>query len=120
MTITRYYEDAESRFYYGYFNKESDLPDDYIYGKYPGRDGVMDAILIFKPGGKVEVEQLNSIYIYGNPKNLILRPYEYPGSREFLMKIKQQENIVQVYSALNIEIERNSKNESKVVVVYPK
>jgi len=120
VTITRYYEDAESRFYYGYFTKESDLPDDYIYGKYPGRDGLMDGIIVFKPGGKVEIEQINSIYAAGNPKSLLLKSHVYPGRKEYLKKIEQNENIVQVYSALSKEKELNSKNKSKVLVIYPK
>lgn len=118
VTITRCYEDAESRFYYGYYTKGDELPDDYIFGKYPGRDGLMEGILVFVPDGRVEIEQLNSIYVSGHPKYLWLRARDYLDRSDFLKNAKSKENVVRVHSALNVEKELNSKSSSKVLVLY--
>ncbi|MBT0813067.1 hypothetical protein KIH41_17395 [Litoribacter ruber] len=121
VTITRVYSSSISYFYYGRCSgKNPKCSKNYILGTYSGFDGMMRGFLVFEGDSSVKMVKFESLRQVGNDSLLYLYDFEEP----YLASIWYEKisgnynNIIEVYSAINIEQERNKKNHSKVKAFY--
>lgn len=122
VTITRIYKNAESYFYYGKCNdKKTKCGDSYIIGKYSGFDGLMRGFLVFENDKSVKMIKFESLEQIGKDSLLYLFEFKEPYmAGDWHETIRgNYNNVLEVYSVLNIEQERNKKNRSKVNATYP-
>ncbi|WP_374175119.1 hypothetical protein [Flavobacterium tructae] len=121
-TITRVDRGNRISFYYGKYKKDEPLPQSYIEETYSGFDGGMDAFLIVKDDGKVEIVPVGGLFKTINSKdNLFLN--EFSSNLEYINWEKSVKgdylNVCRVSNVLKVEIRLNRENNSKVKAVYP-
>nr|MBU3857636.1 hypothetical protein [Flavobacterium sp. MC2016-06] len=121
-TITRVDKGNSIFFYYGKYKKEEPLPQSCVKETFSDFDGGMDAFLIFKSNGNVEIVPTGGLFKTINEKdNLILK--EFKSNIEFINWEKgingDYLNVCKLSNVLKLEIRINRENDSKVKVVYP-
>lgn len=125
VTVTRVENGNQNYFYYGRFDK-GEYPDNYIKSEHSGLNSDMGAYLIFQANKKVEIIRLAAIFnIEKAPPSLCIRDNQTENLKFWKWKDSldningSYDNVIEVTSGLNIEQERNKKNQTKVMAVYP-
>ncbi len=105
VIITRLDEingEAESHFFYGYYDGKTPYPKSFIKSTYHGFDAEMDGYLIFLPNNKVEFVGKDGWFEkIGNDTNLNIKEFQVNGSFDNGMFITWHDSIQNKYG--NIE-----------------
>jgi len=108
-TITRKDNGNEIYLYPGRFNNEDSLPDAYVKATYRGLEGYMECLVIFKENGNIEIIREGGTFDTINTGLKIkLVEISNPDFIKWHEKKKgNYNNILQLNSALNIEMQVN-------------
>ena len=121
ITVTRVNDYPKDYFYYGNFDKSSELPDNYILSKFSGFDGMMSAFLIFKKNRTVEIIPVADDFSKIGDKSSIKLNNEMENV-DFINWRDSTENsldsIIELSDVIKLEINRNNAGHSKVKAKY--
>lgn len=122
ITVTRVDKGNVIRFYYGKFDNTLSLPDSYIKSTYSGFDGLMSCYMIFQEDKKVEFVITEGSFEEINTDDN-LKIIEFNSNTDFRKWTEKMEgkykNVMELSDVWRSEIERNKKNNSEVVSIYP-
>jgi len=121
ITITRFDNGNMIKLYYGLVKGSDSISKPHIKATYYGRDGSMDAYLIIGKDGNVQIVPMGDFFEEkGFDQRLKLK--EFNNNVDFVnwdTRIKNKfDNVIYISSNKNIEIKRNSENNSNVKAIY--
>jgi len=120
-TVTRVDHDGEILFYYGKCSENSECP--YVKAQYHGFNSGVDALLLFREDGAVEVIPCGMGYfIESNKKNkkIIFKRYNNYVLDSLVKSYNGNfDNLIRISNVIALEKEVNLDNKSKVKAEYP-
>ena len=118
VTVTRIDEDTDIRFYYGKIEDFRHPPDSFLRATYRGRDGFMEAYLIFE---KEKGSKIRTVGIFKRHDShlIVLKDITNTDIIKWKKRIAlNHENVLLVDSYIPAEQKYNSVNRSKVKASY--